>query len=186
MTHVTCRLTAKNRDQLRNPTLRSVIECGLPLPFTSCHACLGCGLLLQTASACLLGTLVNPTITAKPIDMPFGGRLGWAPKAPRRADVEVGSLNGRGYFRVDTLQLWMTLIGPNVVGSQRQKLKRPQTQYLKLRRVSVCRSSWVTQLSSWVKDDGTRTTWMVQAATSFTRRWYPSHEIIQRNSREPP
>ena len=31
MTHITCRLTAKNRDQLR--TLRSVIENGLPLPF---------------------------------------------------------------------------------------------------------------------------------------------------------
>ena len=30
MTHVTCRLTAKNRDQLRNP--RSVIEYGLALP----------------------------------------------------------------------------------------------------------------------------------------------------------
>jgi len=30
MTHVTCRLTAKNRDQLRNP-VRSVIEYGLPL-----------------------------------------------------------------------------------------------------------------------------------------------------------
>jgi len=28
MTHVTCRLTAKNRDQLRNPTLG--IEYGLP------------------------------------------------------------------------------------------------------------------------------------------------------------
>jgi len=28
MTHITCRLTAKNRDQLRNPT---VIECGLYL-----------------------------------------------------------------------------------------------------------------------------------------------------------
>ena len=32
MTHITCRLTAKNRDQLRNP-IRSVIEYGLPLPF---------------------------------------------------------------------------------------------------------------------------------------------------------
>jgi len=31
MTHVTCRLTAKNRNQLRNPTL--VIEYGLRLPF---------------------------------------------------------------------------------------------------------------------------------------------------------
>ena len=31
MTHVTCRLTAKNRDQLRNS--HSVIEYGLPLPF---------------------------------------------------------------------------------------------------------------------------------------------------------
>ena len=39
MTHVTCRLTAKNRDQLRG-TLRSVIERRLPLPFTviSCTA----------------------------------------------------------------------------------------------------------------------------------------------------
>ena len=32
MTHVTCRLTAKNRDQLRG-TLRSVIEYGLPSSF---------------------------------------------------------------------------------------------------------------------------------------------------------
>jgi len=32
MTHVTGRLTAKNRDQLRNP-IRSAIEYGLPLPF---------------------------------------------------------------------------------------------------------------------------------------------------------
>jgi len=32
MTHVICRLTAKNRDQLRIP-IRSVIEYGLPLPF---------------------------------------------------------------------------------------------------------------------------------------------------------
>jgi len=30
MTHVTCRLTAKNRDQLRNP--RSAVEYGLPFP----------------------------------------------------------------------------------------------------------------------------------------------------------
>jgi len=47
MTYVTCRLTAKNRDQLRNPTplklrpygaiqicLFIIIEYGLPLPFT--------------------------------------------------------------------------------------------------------------------------------------------------------
>ena len=32
MTLVTCRLTAKNRDQLRNPTLGNVIEYGLPFP----------------------------------------------------------------------------------------------------------------------------------------------------------
>ena len=32
VTHVTCRLTAKNWDQLR--TLRLVIEYGLPLPFS--------------------------------------------------------------------------------------------------------------------------------------------------------
>ena len=31
MTHVTCRLTAKNWDQLQNPRL-GVIEYGLPLP----------------------------------------------------------------------------------------------------------------------------------------------------------
>ena len=35
MTHVTCRLTAKNRDQLRNPTLGNRVGYGLPLPFTS-------------------------------------------------------------------------------------------------------------------------------------------------------
>jgi len=34
MTHVTCRLTAKNRDQLRNPT-RSVIAYGLPFTWTN-------------------------------------------------------------------------------------------------------------------------------------------------------
>jgi len=33
MTHITCRLTAKNRDQLRNPTLDNRVY-GLPLPFT--------------------------------------------------------------------------------------------------------------------------------------------------------
>jgi len=33
MTHVTCRLTAKNKN---SRTLRSVIEYGLPLPFTIC------------------------------------------------------------------------------------------------------------------------------------------------------
>jgi len=32
MTHVTCRLTAKYRDQLRNP-IRSVTEYGLPFTF---------------------------------------------------------------------------------------------------------------------------------------------------------
>ena len=32
MTHVTCRLTAKNRDQLRNRVISSVIEYGLLLP----------------------------------------------------------------------------------------------------------------------------------------------------------
>ena len=31
MTHVTCRLTANNRDQLRN--LRSAVEYVLPVPF---------------------------------------------------------------------------------------------------------------------------------------------------------
>ena len=36
-THVTCRLTAQNRDQLRNPTLGK-IEYGLPLPFF-CVSC---------------------------------------------------------------------------------------------------------------------------------------------------
>jgi len=35
MTHITCRLTSKNRDQLR--TLRSVIEYGLPLPFYTAY-----------------------------------------------------------------------------------------------------------------------------------------------------
>ena len=34
MTHITCRLTAKSRDQLRNPTLGSRVY-WLPLPFVS-------------------------------------------------------------------------------------------------------------------------------------------------------
>jgi len=34
MTHVTCRLTAKDRDQIRNPTLGSRAN-GLLLPLTS-------------------------------------------------------------------------------------------------------------------------------------------------------
>jgi len=38
MTHVTFRLTAKNRDLLRN--LRSVIEYGLPLPFYDPSVCI--------------------------------------------------------------------------------------------------------------------------------------------------
>ena len=37
MTHVTCRLTAKNRDQLRNP-IRSAIECGLAIAIRRRHA----------------------------------------------------------------------------------------------------------------------------------------------------
>jgi len=32
MIHVTCRLTAKNRDQLRDPTLGNRVGYGLPLP----------------------------------------------------------------------------------------------------------------------------------------------------------
>ena len=35
MTHVTCRLTAKNRNQLRNP-IRSAIEYGLSFTFYIC------------------------------------------------------------------------------------------------------------------------------------------------------
>ena len=36
MTDAICRLTAKNRDELRNPTLG---EYGLPVPFTFCVLC---------------------------------------------------------------------------------------------------------------------------------------------------
>ena len=50
---------------------------------------------------------------------------------------------------------------------------------LEIRWVSVCRLREVTQLSSRGKDDGTRTMWTEQAATSFTRRWYPNQEIIR-------
>ena len=54
MTHVTCTLTAKNRDQLRNPTLGNRVwatftfftgegreSCGGYVPYTRC-ACIGC------------------------------------------------------------------------------------------------------------------------------------------------
>jgi len=40
MTHVTCRLTAKNRDQLRNPTLGNRV-------WSTCFTRARCGLLLQ-------------------------------------------------------------------------------------------------------------------------------------------
>ena len=39
MTHVTCRLTAKNRG-ISSGTLRSVIEYGLPLPFLHSTLCM--------------------------------------------------------------------------------------------------------------------------------------------------
>jgi len=65
MIHVTCRLTAKNRDQLL--TLRSVIEYGLPLPlfFTICPlAYLKNHMFYYDCDCCLLPlviTLPKPT-----------------------------------------------------------------------------------------------------------------------------
>ena len=39
MTHVTCRLTTKNRDQLRNPTLGSRVWATLPLYIATADCC---------------------------------------------------------------------------------------------------------------------------------------------------
>ena len=39
MTHVTCRLTAKNRDQLRNPTLGNRVWASFTFTFICCGIC---------------------------------------------------------------------------------------------------------------------------------------------------
>jgi len=56
MTHVTCRLTAKNRDQLRNPTLGNRVRATftfVPLPDIGAHV------LLQVIRAVLLNRPVH-------------------------------------------------------------------------------------------------------------------------------
>ena len=65
MTHVTCRLTAKNRDQLRNP-IRSVIDYGLPLPFTIGNFSKRC---ISQPTVCILYT---PSYQKQPIWAPLG------------------------------------------------------------------------------------------------------------------
>ena len=72
MTHVTCRLTAKNRDQLRNP-IRSIIEYMLPLPFLSIgtrdlsHDCLETDALCRSQSGHLLALSYLSLDTSKSI-----------------------------------------------------------------------------------------------------------------------
>jgi len=63
MTHVTCRLTAKNRDQLRNPTLGSrVLATFVKGPHCS-HAVRKCGpflhVLCSAICVCVLGKRAN-------------------------------------------------------------------------------------------------------------------------------
>ena len=64
MTHVTCRLTAKNRDWLRNP-IRSVIEHGLPLPFYSHPIISRCSLFDHTLdrTLCLYSSVASRQLT---------------------------------------------------------------------------------------------------------------------------
>ena len=50
MTHVTCRLTAKNRDQLRNPTLGNRVLATFAFLVVCCGECCHC-LLMFTDSA---------------------------------------------------------------------------------------------------------------------------------------
>ena len=80
MTHITCRLTTKNRDQLRNPTLGDRVWAtflykggggGVPK-----HTEYRCSLLLQMEwsdpSACVVGTSMSHAKMAEGIEMPFG------------------------------------------------------------------------------------------------------------------
>jgi len=95
MTHVTCRLTAKNRDQLWNPTL----GCRVWATFTfleqdilraALHSAKMQPLATDAAWVCLLVTTVSPTKMAELIVMPFGfctrvgprKRVSWGPGSP--------------------------------------------------------------------------------------------------------
>jgi len=97
MTHVTCRLTAKNRDQLWNPTL----GCRVWATFTFFRGRYFTGRIAQSAKmqpvatdaawVCLLVTTVSPTKMAELIVMPFGfctrvgprKRVSWGPGSPQ-------------------------------------------------------------------------------------------------------
>ena len=83
MTHVTCRLTAKNRDQLRNPTLGNRVWATFTFAFLP-HAATDAGCsysCLDVAwSVCpLVGHDREFGKTAEPIEMTFGGQTGADP-----------------------------------------------------------------------------------------------------------
>ena len=67
MTYVTCRLTAKNRDQLRNRTLGNRVWATFTFFTTNRMAWPVC------VSAGVLVTIVNSAQTAEQIEMPIGG-----------------------------------------------------------------------------------------------------------------
>ena len=68
MTHVTCTLTAKNRDQLRNPTLGNRVWA--TFTFFTVHFCL-CTMpsrgLFDTADACLYSTTMKAFVNTESI-----------------------------------------------------------------------------------------------------------------------
>ena len=64
MTHVTCRLTAKNRDQLRNPTLSIEYGLPLPLPFTFIKVFYSLQLTLRERSGAFLDVRQNRVVSA--------------------------------------------------------------------------------------------------------------------------
>jgi len=67
MTHVTCRLTVTNRDQLRNPTFGNRVWVTFLLDCIAYYRC-----SVVCVCVCLLVTTVSPTKTAEPIEVPFG------------------------------------------------------------------------------------------------------------------
>ena len=105
MTHVTCRLTAKNRDQLRNPTLGNRLWATFFLlirPRRS-HRAQRCGILLQTTHVpWSVSEFVSPLSfakTAEPIASRFGSRLVWSQGAvyPMGAETPPPHSRGKGH-----------------------------------------------------------------------------------------
>ena len=99
MTHGTCRLTAKNRDQLRNPMLGNRVWATfnffIQQSWSRGHRCLHCPfeavsakMLLTFCGLCVRHITMNCAKTDEPIKMPFGVSTQMGPRiSPRKATI---------------------------------------------------------------------------------------------------